>query len=660
MSGRAGTPWATLWDTLLHGTPRVGLPLRAWAALFTIALCAMLPGFFNLPPTDRDEARYAQAARQMMETGDIIDIRFQDQPRHVKPIGIYWLQLITTAPFGGENAPIWAHRLPSLFGAFIAIAVIAAFGARLFSPQVGLAAGIILALCLLVGVNARMTSTDAMLMASAAIAQTALFFVVRRPPPVTPTASYDRWLAIPGLVLLAAIAAAFMVIVPKINAAQTAAEYAFSADEAKTLTIIILVMAIALIPMTAITGAIIASKRFPGPAIIFWVASGAALMIKGPFVAMVSATTLIGYGLWTRDWRWVKTLRILPGLTIVFAIAAPWLIAITAETGAGFFAESLGHSLGGKVTQGDDSHGAPPGYHTIALLFTFWPSTLLLPLAAAHVWLNRHKDDIRFLVMWIIPTWIIFELVATKLMHYTLPVFPGLALLAALGMTAAPDLLVKKTKAFTITYRCIAGVALLASALIGFAGIIAQTTELNAPITGQTMAPTIAMAITGLIATAAMGYFALKPSNARLLILAASAVAFYLGFAQTAAPSIDQLWPSHRLHKAIAAADLPNCEHPHIASAFYREPSLVFHFGTNTNLTDIPGMARHLVDNPTCGIALVDARNRTAFDDALASLGHTATPVLSAPYRGVNVSQGDELEIHALMLHQPSAHDQTD
>ena len=51
-----------------------------------------LPGFFNIPPIDRDEARFAQATKQMVETGDFVDIRFQDDVRYKKPVGIYWLQ----------------------------------------------------------------------------------------------------------------------------------------------------------------------------------------------------------------------------------------------------------------------------------------------------------------------------------------------------------------------------------------------------------------------------------------------------------------------------------------------------------------------------------------------------------------------------------------
>ena len=44
--------------------------VRAVAFLTLCGLLLFLPGFFNIPPIDRDEARFAQATKQMVETGD--------------------------------------------------------------------------------------------------------------------------------------------------------------------------------------------------------------------------------------------------------------------------------------------------------------------------------------------------------------------------------------------------------------------------------------------------------------------------------------------------------------------------------------------------------------------------------------------------------------
>src|SRR5246127_5516062 len=77
-----------------------GSHVRAVAFLLLCGLLLFLPGFFRIPPIDRDEARFAQATKQMVETGDYVDIRFQDDVRYKKPVGIYWL-----LDGGVEHAP---------------------------------------------------------------------------------------------------------------------------------------------------------------------------------------------------------------------------------------------------------------------------------------------------------------------------------------------------------------------------------------------------------------------------------------------------------------------------------------------------------------------------------------------------------------------------
>src|SRR6202795_2499424 len=103
-----------------------GSHVRAVAFLTLCGLLLFLPGFFNIPPIDRDEARFAQATKQMVETGDFVDIRFQDDVRYKKPVGIYWLQsaaveTATALGLPGAALRIWVYRIPSLVGAIGAV-----------------------------------------------------------------------------------------------------------------------------------------------------------------------------------------------------------------------------------------------------------------------------------------------------------------------------------------------------------------------------------------------------------------------------------------------------------------------------------------------------------------------------------------------------------
>src|SRR6476620_11558269 len=97
--------------------PRFTLPL-------TIAVAALiyLVGNASIPLWDRDEPRNAQAARQMLQSGDWVVPHFLDQVRTAKPPFTYWCQAIAMAAFG-DNA--FAARFPSAIAMALTLAVIA-------------------------------------------------------------------------------------------------------------------------------------------------------------------------------------------------------------------------------------------------------------------------------------------------------------------------------------------------------------------------------------------------------------------------------------------------------------------------------------------------------------------------------------------------------
>ena len=123
-----------------------------------------LPGLSNLPVIDRDEARFAQASVQMAESGDLINIRFQDEARNKKPAGIYWLQTAAIKTFGktGDRA-IWVQRLPSVLGALIAVLATYWGTARMIGRRGAFIAASMLALSALMVFEAHIAKTDAML-----------------------------------------------------------------------------------------------------------------------------------------------------------------------------------------------------------------------------------------------------------------------------------------------------------------------------------------------------------------------------------------------------------------------------------------------------------------------------------------------------------------
>jgi 4-amino-4-deoxy-L-arabinose transferase-like glycosyltransferase len=176
--------------------------LRAVTVLVVISLIAFSPGLLQIPPVDRDEPRYAQATKQMNETGDYVDIRFHDGPRYLQPIGIYWLQAAATRITGyGADAPIWVHRLPSLLGATAAVALTYWIALPFVGATGSFVAALLMAASVLLGVEARLAKTDAVLLACTlgAVGMLARAYLGK---PVTVLGSLLFWAALAAGILI--------------------------------------------------------------------------------------------------------------------------------------------------------------------------------------------------------------------------------------------------------------------------------------------------------------------------------------------------------------------------------------------------------------------------------------------------------------------------
>lgn len=161
-------PRADLWGRWLAGLERSHR--RAAAALVALCLACFLPGFVSLQPMDRDEPRFAQATKQMLETGDLIDIRFQDEARHKKPVGIHWLQAASVAAgeaLGVEEArtTIALYRLPSLLGAIAGVLLTYWAALAFLARREALLAAALMAAAIVLAAEARLAKTDAVLFA---------------------------------------------------------------------------------------------------------------------------------------------------------------------------------------------------------------------------------------------------------------------------------------------------------------------------------------------------------------------------------------------------------------------------------------------------------------------------------------------------------------
>lgn len=555
-----------------QGSQRISLSIRALLLLALIALASFAPGIASLPPTDRDESWFAQAAKQMIETGNYVDIRVQEKPRYKKPAGAYWLQAAAVKLFSPDKLnEIWAYRLPSLACAVVSVLLTALLGACLFSsPLTGFASAIMMASCLALNVEARLAKTDAALLACVLAAQLAL----------ARTWMKSRTSASPRA--------------PRTNGRDAA---------------------------------------------LFWTALGVGILVKGPIVALVVGLTVLGLYVSEPKKRknllWLKSLRPLPGLLWTSLIVAPWLIAISLQSGGAFLEQAAGHDFFAKLWQGQDRGFMPPGLHLAVFPLMFFPFSLFAALAAPYAWRNRRDPGIRYCLCWILPVWVVFELSLTKLPHYALPVYPAIAMLAAAAIfgknaeTAPPP-----SKAQTVLFALATGIWLTLGA-----GLALLAGWLPFALNG---APDFLQALAGaslILAQGACLYCVLnRNALAGMAVLALGQTLFLSVAASSTAPSLRHVWLSRDV---VEAADrVKPCRELSLISASYNEPSLVFLAGTHTKIFPDGRQAAHALKGTPCALALIDQDHASEFMSIFAQ--PERQPVLKETFAGRNPANGDQ------------------
>ncbi len=332
------------------------------AYFLLILLCSLLylPGISTLPIMDRDESHFAQATRQMMESGNYFTTQYLTITRHQKSPGINWLQAASVDIFSNpESTQIWPYRLPSFLGGLASILLLFTFGKNIFDGKTAFLACGLLASCALLILEAHVAVIDACLLATVIAMQGAL---------------WKMYL-----------------------------------DHHNKLKIHIA------LPL------------------IFWLAMSAGFLLKG-LPLLMAFLTILTLSIFDRNIRWIKSLNPVFGLSLFIFTTLLWVIPANDANHGNYLLQLFHHDLLPKLSSGVELHGEPPGYYMAIFPLLFFPGSLFVGFAIFWAWKNKYKREERFLLAWIIPTWLFFALMPTKLPQYMLPLYPALALLSARGM----------------------------------------------------------------------------------------------------------------------------------------------------------------------------------------------------------------------------------
>jgi 4-amino-4-deoxy-L-arabinose transferase-like glycosyltransferase len=370
-----------------------------------------MAGTWIVPLIDRDEPRFAEASREMMERRDPVVPYFNNAYRFDKPPLTYWAQSASYLLFGTND---FAARFPSCLAAALTAVVLLGWGRSMGNARVGWWAAIIFSLCLQTVEHAK-----------AAVA--------------------DMW-----LVLFVTIAhwAAYELLGLSENDT-----FRFNSENVA--------------PKVPKTPEMLRKWWW-----IFYCALAFAFLAKGP-IGWTPLLTVAITALFVRDRAIARRFKFTRGLVLTLFLVCLWGVPALLETKGQFLRIGIGRHVLGRSVTAMGGHGASSTgayfllfpFYFVTVFFSFFPWSLKLPWLFKRLRTERSLTDV-YLLSGTAVVFAIFTLVTTRLLHYTLPAFPLLALLLSRALTAEKSSRFLQ-KCTTIAVPAYLVLALFVSPLVG-------------------------------------------------------------------------------------------------------------------------------------------------------------------------------------------------
>jgi len=491
------------------------------AGILLSLLVVYLAGNNAVSLWDRDEPRYAQASRQMLDSGDWTTPMLLDELRLKKPPLIYWCQATAMKLFGVTAG---AARLPSVIATALTLVLIATALSRGSDARTALWTTLIYGTTGLTIAAAKMSITDATLTLFIVTAQICLYRL---------WIGRWCWMTVIGMGLSIGLA---------------------GLTKGPVVLGVLGMTALALFVFKFCFGGadIPVCHRVPGDC-----GGGDSLESCGRQECLPHRGMLV--------------LKIGVILLLAAAVVAPWMIFLESEH-PGAITSMLRSEVFNRIAKPQEGHTGPPGFYLLVVWGTFFPWSLLLPAAVVDGWKNRHDAKVRFALAAVIGPWVMFELIATKLPHYVLPTYAPLAYLIARVLLRSADGLTAELRQPHWPK--------VAAAWAGIVAIVALFPWLAVwaygPLPAIAVIGSIAVSVWGaLFAWRTVANFARhQPTRAAAWMGAGVLGVFLLCFTL-----VFPFSPYLRLSQRIAAMLPPNLAVGEAIMIDYKEPSLAFYQG---------------------------------------------------------------------------------
>lgn len=373
--------------------PRRGAVIGAVLWVWIVCGIAFFLGLADTGLVDETEPLFAEAARQMTETGDWVTPYFNGITRFDKPPLVYWLMAIAFRLFGVSE---WAVRLPS------ALSATALVGLGFYTLQrFGFS-------------RPELIKPDRVGAANPG------------PKPRSP-------LGLPPLWWSAAISSAIMALHPE--------------------TLVWARIGVSDMLLTGCIGTALFAffmgyaqpghrHRQRGWFLACIGLMGLAVLAKGPVGVVLPGAIIGAFLLYVGQLRAVlREWPLVQGSVLFLGITLPWYILVVAANGQSYIDSFFGYHNVERFTRVVNGHGAPWYFYFLVVAIGFLPWSPFLPLEIARLrpWKRRYWQRqprsaqlSLFALVWLVVIFSFFTVAVTKLPSYVLPLMPAAAILVGL------------------------------------------------------------------------------------------------------------------------------------------------------------------------------------------------------------------------------------
>ncbi|MCG8418623.1 MAG: glycosyltransferase family 39 protein [Proteobacteria bacterium] len=412
-----------------------------------LALAFLVPGIWSYTLVDPWETHYAEVARRMLQDGDLIHTKWQNEGFRSKPVLTFWLIAASMRIMGlGENGGysgemtstelvMLAVRLPFVLFGVVGLVLMWWMLARLINRRVAWLASLILATSPFYCLVARQAITDMPMIGCLIGAMSCFAMAVQGgDAPLRPIwrriNSFHLFVvAVSGLVGWQIIYYAYYFAVSP----RLAAGVRFPAPHFVLPGVMLVGLVGLLIWLCKLQ-----PTRSTRQVYMYWFYTLLAVstLAKGlPAIGLAGVICLV-YVIFTNSWRELARFEIARGILICLLIVVPWHFGMWLKDGRPFLRDYFISHNWRRAAIGVHGERGTFNFFVAQIGIGMWPWVALLPAALASFF-NRitgriQLDRVRLIIgIWAVVTVAFFAIIQTKFHHYILPAIPALAMLIA-------------------------------------------------------------------------------------------------------------------------------------------------------------------------------------------------------------------------------------